>query len=440
MDTPEYKDTEDTEKELDLLEKIWTLMRDWEGKWDNWKQTPFSSIIVKDLDAEVAKFIGELAKYPRSVKQWGVWRAFTKILDRFKSTLPLISDLRSPAMRPRHWAQLQEEIQQQFDPHSSAFTLEKLTDLKLHMHAEAVSTIAGVANRELNIENNLAEISDIWAVQLLDLQVYKKYLKVRSVEEVNDNLEAHQLNLATMKNSPYFLTFAKDINYWMRTLNDIMETMEMLMQVQRTWMYLESIFMDSADIRKQLPAESTMFETVNSHWIEVMDTLDVDKKATGLMTAGIMEKLTRMNEQLEKINKSLDEYLEKKRMRFPRFYFLSNDDLLEILGNSKDPSQVQKHIRKFFANIKNLEIVSPQKSGNKNYEVIGLKAADNEEIKLTNAVVVEGDVEGWLTDVENAMFETLQKLLFNALVHVQKNASHKKAALEQWVIFTFLHN
>ena len=51
--------------------------------------------------------------------------------------------------------------------------------------------------------------------------------------------------------------------------------------------------------------------------------------------------LNNMDEQLDAIQKSLDEYLETKRQAFPRFYFLSNDDLLEILGQARDPMAVQ---------------------------------------------------------------------------------------------------
>jgi hypothetical protein len=56
---------------------------------------------------------------------------------------------------------------------------------------------------------------------------------------------------------------------------------------------------------------------------------------------GALDTLMSMDDTLERIQKSLDEYLETKRQAFPRFYFLSNDDLLEILGQARDPMAVQ---------------------------------------------------------------------------------------------------
>jgi dynein heavy chain len=135
---------------------------------------------------------------------------------------------------------------------------------------------------------------------------------------------------------------------------------------------------------------------------------------------------------LEKIQHSLHQYLEKKRQLFPRFYFLSNDDLLECLGNSKDPLLVQKHISKCFMGIYKLDLMTPVQSANGCYEVLGYRDQIGEEVKLVTPILVQGSVEVWLKKVEMAMYESLQKLLWIALQHIQK-ASHKKAALESWV-------
>jgi len=61
--------------------------------------------------------------------------------------------------------------------------------------------------------------------------------------------------------------------------------------------------------------------------------------------------LFELNRGLEAIQKELQQFLEAKRGVFPRFYFLSNEDLLEIIGQAKDPAPINKHIKKIYEGI-----------------------------------------------------------------------------------------
>lgn len=72
-------------------------------------------------------------------------------------------------------------------------------------------------------------------------------------------------------------------------------------------------------------------------------------------TEGLGRQLERLSDLLSRIQKALGEYLEKQREQFSRFYFVGDEDLLEMIGNAKDVKLVQRHISKLFAGIAALE-------------------------------------------------------------------------------------
>ncbi|GFH10192.1 uncharacterized protein HaLaN_05461 [Haematococcus lacustris] len=257
---------------------------------------------------------------------------------------------------------------------------------------------------------------------------YKSTYKLRSTEEVFAALEEHSVLLSTMKASKFFVVFEKDISYWEKTLSHISETVEIILQVQRNWMYLENIFIGSEDIRKQLPQESIMFENVHATFSRLMRQLAGQANCLKACTAaGLLDTFQDMDAKLERIQKSLENYLENKRQQFPRFYFLSSDDLLEILGQAKDPLNVQSHLKKCFEGIKKLDMNTPGDNERKQYLSLGIHSPDGEYLPFAGPVVTEGRPEEWLNRVEEAMFATTKKHLYKVL---EDSKATKK---EKWV-------
>ena len=105
-------------------------------------------------------------------------------------------------------------------------------------------------------------------------------------------------------------------------------------------MYLENIF-NAPDIQKQLPSETNKFQTVDRFWREQMNRTNKNPLVIDSCTSeGLLDKFIKNNKTLDQIKKSLDEYLESKRSSFPRFYFLADEELLEILSQTRNPYKV----------------------------------------------------------------------------------------------------
>ena len=80
--------------------------------------------------------------------------------------------------------------------------------------------------------------------------------------------------------------------------------------------------------------------------------IGADPKVVSLCAIpGLKDTLDTILSQLDMCQKALNDYLEEKRSKFPRFYFIGDDDLLEILGQAKNPIVIQSHLKKLFAGI-----------------------------------------------------------------------------------------
>lgn len=99
-------------------------------------------------------------------------------------------------------------------------------------------------------------------------------------------------------------------------------------------------------------------------------------------------------------------------MAFPRFYFLSNDELLQILSQTRNPHAVQPHLRKCFDNINRIQFTEDEESR----EVIAMVSAEPENmpevVKFSQSVVIQAEdkVENWLMKIQVQMVDSLRDI------------------------------
>lgn len=238
-----------------------------------------------------------------------------------------------------------------------------------------------------------------------------------------------------MKSTRFVEPFSKEVDYWEKTVSYIMETLENCLIVQRQWLYLENIF-QGEDIRKQLPAEAMNFDQISDEWKEI--TSNMYKAGTALKATHykppnyLLDKLIQMSEKLELIQRALEIYLETKRNIFPRFYFISNDDLLEILGNSKKPEVIQPHMKKLFDNLNKIKlnkIITPKTT---KYEALGMFSDDGEYVQFKDIIHLDGPAERWLGLIENASRLILKEQLKLTRQSLKKMLSKRETWIGMW--------
>ena len=162
--------------------------------------------------------------------------------------------------------------------------------------------------------------------------------------------------------------------------------------------------MGSADIRVQLPEDSKRFDGINGDFQSLMkDAPDVLNCVEACNMEGRLERLETMLGLLEQCEKALQDYLETKRIAFPRFYFVAAADLLDILSKGTNPQLILRHLSKCFDNVHNLSFSMDEK-GNPSKTAISMWSGEKENVAFDKGgCVCDGPVETWLGSVVDTM-------------------------------------
>lgn len=408
--------------QYNVMEKLWKCVRDWRRAHKEWTEGDLTRLDADDVDRQMQEFSAKAFSLNKTLDS-PVSARLVSVVDEFKPLMPLVGDLGNPAMLQRHWEKLCTALGKSFADVELPISLSDFIEWGVNDQVDLVSEVSATATGESQLQKSLEKMEEAWKSMKFTTKEWRtdgSYILV-GVDEIQQELDDQIVKTQAMRGSRFVHPFLKQATDWESMLHTLQEIIDNWLLVQSAWLYLEPIF-SSDDISRQIPAEARMFKVVNQVWRESMAVTVQDPAVVSVARRdSLVEKLKDSNQKLDRINKGLSEYLETKRLAFPRFFFLSNEELLSILAETKNPLLVQPHLKKSFDGICNLEFTERNDIiaaydgavGKSERLEFTYEACQHKKINPRDS---NGNVECWLVEVEAIMKKSLAHAIDLALL------------------------
>lgn len=429
-----YPDLEELKDYIKPFHCLVYLVHKWRRSYYTWMDGTFEYLdhekIEQDHDFYYKEFLKLSKAYRSKIKQQiaeGVEKRFQGLVDdvdinnlpapmklcaqavaeikEWRPNVQMAHIMCNPALMQRHWDEM--SIIAGFDLTPTAgTTLRKIINFDLWDDIDQYEIISVAATKELALITNLNKMMDEWVDICFKTSPYKDtgiYI-LSGLDDIQSVLDDHIVKTIGMRGSAFVKPFETQVRAWYEKITRVNKTIDEWGKVQSQWLYLLPIF-SSKDIVAQMPEEGVMFVEVNNIYRRYMGSVDKDPHVLEIAGGpGVLESFLVASTLLEKINDGINNYLEKKRLFFPRFFFLSNDEMLEILSETKNPLKVQPHLKKCFEGINRLVFDSE-------YNISAMISMEGEQIEFLETISVaaaRGSVEKWLVQVEEQMLKAVK--------------------------------
>ncbi|CRG98212.1 dynein heavy chain, putative [Plasmodium gallinaceum] len=365
------------------------------------------NLILKNMN-KINKHANEYYKNKNSLI-----KKMNEKLTFFNSYVSLLISLRKPSIKDRHKEQIAQILDENNNIDFNNITFNDLLKLNINNKITSIINICEKANKENSIEKFLGKIKNNFSKIEFQMK-QEENNKIFIISNINEILTKIEENLVLNQNlliiNIYEIYHSDIINNQnlMINANNIINTLK---KSQNLFLYLSRIFI-LTDISKQLINESKKYKLIYNNFLNMYKLIEEDKKLEKFCSRkDTKEKLTELYNNLNLLLKSINEYLDLKREIFNRFYFLSTDDLINLISSNIN-DQINAYLFKIFNSIYKLVIV--------NGHIIAYHSQRGEELLLCNEIKIEKkEITEILVEVEKEMFYSVKKQIYDNILEYQ---------------------
>ena len=416
--------------EVEQITKLWNHIDRSEQKFQEYLAKQWGDLVPADMEDEIKRLRKELQDLRGLDRKSSAYTGIAEDLKKWATFIPLLTELKDPAMEvedQRHWKEVQHETKKEFSVNEET-PLQIIWDLRLFELKDRIEEIADKAKQEAKMEKALNKIDEKWKEVAFERQQHKD-TNIMLLKMSDDNFEAleeNQVQIQNMSASKYLAYFETIVLRWRDSLTAVYDVVQLLSDVQKDWSFLENLFMQSEEVMKELPHESERFRDIDRR---VKEILDEGNKIMNILKfcnqENIYKRLDDVTKELKVCQKALNKFLDDKKKAFPRFYFVSTNDLLDILSNGNNPMKINKHMSKIFQAVDRLDL--KEQSGSRPISLGMHSGVGKEYVPYAAALKLEGKVEVYLQTAVDTMMKTLNEIAGKSF------KSYSSMARDEWI-------
>ncbi|EAY17883.1 Dynein heavy chain family protein [Trichomonas vaginalis G3] len=409
---------------VNLKKLLWDTKKEWSQKTEEWCNTSFQSVDPDKMVLEIQDFVTKASTVSQGLPENNVAQDLKKKVDYFAAMVPIISDLKNPALKQSHTEQIEKLLGDTFfnDPQ---FVFGKLVDLKAYLYVDKIRTISEQATNEqalLDQLNNMKNAIEQLQFTPVPLKNHKNAYYLEGIEQIQNAIDDSKSILNSIRASKFVAQHRARAEEWIKYINTFESAISTVDNCQKNFVFISEIFQNS-ELARQLSAESRDLSAVEKSWKSFSQRASDDPLAFKLCNTGnIINDLVLANQSLDQIYKSIESFLEQKRQTFPRLYLLSNTELINLISKMKDHQALIPYLPKLFTGIQTVEFIMES-----HIPSIAFALNDLGERISLRPVKFHTNIENWLLGLCEAMQRTVKTDIRNA------QQKHHDMIREDWV-------
>uniref|UniRef100_A0A914C3Q6 Dynein heavy chain linker domain-containing protein n=1 Tax=Acrobeloides nanus TaxID=290746 RepID=A0A914C3Q6_9BILA len=360
--------------------------------------TTKSDLAFNDAEQDAAELWQEICS-----KMEEIDKAYTEFM-------PILKEICNENFRDHHWANILKGTNLSKD----TLLVKDLSSQDFLKRIQTYTEISAIVSKETEVEEIMNEIQEFWANQFIQFLPQLEGAKLIIEPNIMSKIEEHLVKIQMTMTSTFVGPLNNRLNDWLVKLQRLKTCLQHYKKCQAKWNYVEPLF-QAEEIAYQIPDEWRLFKKLTETWTSINKKLIAAEKVVNIESTNVGEEFSSVSEMLDKIRLGFDAYLQKKRSNWPRLYFLTNEELLDLFSSAKNSKQILTFLPRLFTSVVDVEL-------NSRGEIVGLINGSNETlplVKTINPALMKRHIDKWLHELERQMRASVHQQI-NQLITERK--------------------